>query len=166
MKLEFTSQSFVRVVFELLALGIVVGARCQIARSQAEVRAYHKEQPCPSTGKARGACPGYQVDHVIPRRAGGADHRGNMHWLSVEDHRWKKRNGGTSEFRNSRQADLRGATAHAGFGLYPRSCKVVARRRATMRRIGRDRMTAQLACMHEHAGLSLTNVHARFCDGL
>lgn len=89
MKFEFTSQSFVRVVFVLLALGMVAEVDARIARSQAEVRAYRKEQPCPSTGKVRGACPGYQVDHVIPLCAGGPDHRSNMHWLSVEDHRWK-----------------------------------------------------------------------------
>ncbi len=89
MKFEFTSQSFVRVVLALLALGMVAEVDARIPRSQAEVRAYRKEHPCPSTEKVRGACPGYQVDHVIPLCAGGPDHRSNMHWLSVEDHRWK-----------------------------------------------------------------------------
>lgn len=31
-------------------------------------RLYH----CPRTGKIRGACPGYIIDHVVPLCAGGA----------------------------------------------------------------------------------------------
>ncbi|MDR2905636.1 MAG: HNH endonuclease [Helicobacteraceae bacterium] len=45
--------------------------------------------PCPSTGKTKGACPGYQVDHVIPLKCGGADHRSNMQWLTISDHKAK-----------------------------------------------------------------------------
>lgn len=89
MEFELTSRSLVRVVLSLLALGIVADADARIARSQTEVRAFRKEHPCPSTQKVRGRCPGYQVDHVIPLCAGGQDHRSNMHWLSLEDHRWK-----------------------------------------------------------------------------
>lgn len=37
-------------------------------------------------------CPGYQVDHIMPLCAGGADSPANMHWLSIEDHRRKTAN--------------------------------------------------------------------------
>jgi hypothetical protein len=60
-----------------------------IHRSATEVRAFRTENPCPATGRVRGACPGWQVDHPIPLCAGGPDHRSNMAWLSVEDHRFK-----------------------------------------------------------------------------
>lgn len=60
-----------------------------IERSQAEVRAFRADHPCPATGRVRGACPGHQVDHARPLCAGGLDHRSNMQWLSIEDHRWK-----------------------------------------------------------------------------
>lgn len=64
-------------------------ATARIPRSAAEVKAFRLENPCPSTGLLRGACPGYQVDHTIPLCAGGPDHRSNMFWLSIEDHRFK-----------------------------------------------------------------------------
>jgi hypothetical protein len=57
--------------------------------SAAEVRAYRAENPCPSTGKTRGASPGWQVDHPDPLCAGGRDHPSNMQWITVADHKWK-----------------------------------------------------------------------------
>jgi len=50
-----------------------------------------KENPCPSTGKNRGACPGYVVDHIIAIKRGGADHPYNMQWQTVEDAKVKDR---------------------------------------------------------------------------
>ena len=73
----------------LLILATSVAAGQPIQRSAAEVRAFRAENPCPATGRARGACPGWQVDHPKPLCAGGLDHRSNMAWLSVEDHKWK-----------------------------------------------------------------------------
>ena len=58
-------------------------------RSATEVRAFRAEHPCPVTGRARGACPGWEVDHIIALCAGGPDKRTNMHWLRKEDHRFK-----------------------------------------------------------------------------
>lgn len=60
-----------------------------IQRSAAEVRAFRAEHPCPATGQHRGACPGWDVDHVRPLCAGGEDRPGNMQWISDEDHRFK-----------------------------------------------------------------------------
>lgn len=76
------------VLLLIVAIG-PLSAEARIPRSQAEVQAYRAENPCPSTGRRRGACPGYQVDHTVPLCAGGLDHRTNMFWLAVEDHRWK-----------------------------------------------------------------------------
>src|SRR5437868_3616872 len=36
--------------------------------------AFVKLHPCPATGKAKGPCLGYVVDHIKPLCAGGADH--------------------------------------------------------------------------------------------
>lgn len=69
-----------------------------IASGPAEARPYRSPQaraefvratPCPSTGKPRGACPGWEVDHVEPLKCGGADAPANMQWLTVEQHRAK-----------------------------------------------------------------------------
>jgi hypothetical protein len=54
-------------------------------RSAAEVLAFKRVNPCPSTGARRGACPGYIVDHIEPLCAGGPDHRSNMQWQAVDD---------------------------------------------------------------------------------
>ena len=67
-------------------------AFCQpIQRSAAEILAFKRHNPCPSTGQQRGACPGYQVDHTVPLCAGGEDKPANMAWLSIDDHRFKTR---------------------------------------------------------------------------
>lgn len=42
--------------------------------------AFQHQNPCPSTGKTSGACPGYVVDHVTPLKRGGADAPSNMQW--------------------------------------------------------------------------------------
>lgn len=47
------------------------------------------EQACPATGLHRGACPGWQVDHVVALCAGGPDKRANMQWINLDDHRFK-----------------------------------------------------------------------------
>lgn len=60
-------------------------------RSAAERLAFIRENPCPATGLRRGSCPGFEMDHIQPLCAGGADHRSNLQWLSVEDHRFKTR---------------------------------------------------------------------------
>jgi hypothetical protein len=63
----------------------------RIQRSAAEVLAFKRHNPCPSTGQRRGACPGWQIDHVQPLCSGGPDTRANMQWLTVADHRVKTR---------------------------------------------------------------------------
>jgi 5-methylcytosine-specific restriction endonuclease McrA len=49
------------------------------------------EHPCPTNGRHRGACPGWQVDHVIPLKCNGPDTPTNMQWLTVEEHKAKTR---------------------------------------------------------------------------
>lgn len=72
----------------LLAAALAAGAAAA-QRSAAERLAFVRENPCPATGLRRGACPGWEVDHIVPLCAGGADTRANMHWLSKDDHRFK-----------------------------------------------------------------------------
>lgn len=59
------------------------------ARSPSEVRSFRAEHSCPATGYARGACPGWEVDHIRPLCAGGEDKPGNMQWIRKDDHRFK-----------------------------------------------------------------------------
>ena len=73
----------------LLALALSFAVHARIPRDAAQVRSFRAEHPCPATGLKRGACPGWDVDHVVPLCAGGADHPSNLQWLSKEDHKWK-----------------------------------------------------------------------------
>lgn len=70
----------------LLLLMVFAAASVPAApRSSAARAAFVREHPCPSTGKARGACPGWVVDHITPLCAGGPDDPKNMQWQTVED---------------------------------------------------------------------------------
>jgi hypothetical protein len=60
-------------------------------RSNVERHAFVKENPCPSTGRARLPCPGYIIDHVVPLCAGGPDKPINMQWQTVEEAKTKDR---------------------------------------------------------------------------
>lgn len=76
----------------IVAFGLVAApAEAKPHRSAAEVLAFKRHNPCPSTGRQRGACPGFEVDHITPLCAGGPDTQANMQWLSVDDHRFKTR---------------------------------------------------------------------------
>ena len=73
----------------LAAAVAVLPAQAKLERDRAQVRAFRAEHPCPVTGRTRGACPGWHVDHVMPLCAGGADRPSNMQWITREDHRFK-----------------------------------------------------------------------------
>lgn len=55
----------------------------RIKRSGAAKDAFKRQQPCASTGRRSGACPGYVIDHVRPLGCGGADAPTNMQWQTV-----------------------------------------------------------------------------------
>lgn len=76
----------------LLALLAVLAFNADaVDRSAAQVAAFKRHNPCPSTGQRRGGCPGYVVDHVYPLCAGGIDHPSNMQWQSTSESRAKDR---------------------------------------------------------------------------
>lgn len=60
-------------------------------RAKVQRAAFQREHPCPVTGRATGACPGYVVDHIKPLCAGGPDHPSNMQWQTVADAKVKDR---------------------------------------------------------------------------
>jgi hypothetical protein len=65
----------------------------KITRSQAVLRAFQRTHPCPSTGKTRGKCPGYILDHGIPLCLIGkvGDVVENINWQSVAEAKLKDR---------------------------------------------------------------------------
>lgn len=73
----------------LLLSFAAISTHAQINRDRAQVRAFRAENPCPATGRTRGPCAGWEIDHAVPLCAGGADHPSNLQWLRKEDHRFK-----------------------------------------------------------------------------
>jgi hypothetical protein len=63
----------------------------RIKRSPAARRDFQRSNPCPSTGKSSGSCPGYVIDHVTPLKRGGADAPANMQWQTVQAAKAKDR---------------------------------------------------------------------------
>lgn len=79
-----------------LVLLLVVSARVAPAfagkhRSSAARAEFKRLHPCPANGQARGACPGWVVDHVVPLCADGPDAPANMQWQTVADAKAKDR---------------------------------------------------------------------------
>lgn len=60
-------------------------------RDGSVIHQFRKANPCPETGKIRGACPGWEIDHKVPLCAGGRDEAGNLQWLRSAEHREKTR---------------------------------------------------------------------------
>lgn len=78
----------------VLALVMALAALCPPVwanpeRSRAVRAEFMRIHPCPATGRTRGACPGWQVDHITPLKCGGPDAVGNMQWLTVQAHKDK-----------------------------------------------------------------------------
>lgn len=74
-----------------LLLAVAAFAAQAVDRSWAVRAEFQRHHPCPSTEQPRGACPGYQVDHIQALKCGGRDELGNLQWLAVEAHREKTR---------------------------------------------------------------------------
>lgn len=55
-----------------------------ILRRADVLREFKRLYPCPSTGRATGPCPGWNIDHTIPLACGGCDSIPNLSWLPVE----------------------------------------------------------------------------------
>ena len=77
----------VRALFLALVSFTAAGAD----RSRSLRAEFQRLNPCPSTGETRGACYGFEVDHLQPICAGGRDEMDNLQWLSIEAHREKTR---------------------------------------------------------------------------
>jgi len=63
----------------------------KIEKSTAKVN----KQPCPATGKSRGACHGWVIDHKKALACGGDDAPHNMQWQTTEEakakDKWERR---------------------------------------------------------------------------
>lgn len=60
-------------------------AYAETHRSFKAKKAFKMTHPCPSTGRVKGSCPNYVIDHVIPLACGGLDDPVNMQWQTKEE---------------------------------------------------------------------------------
>jgi 5-methylcytosine-specific restriction endonuclease McrA len=80
-----------RTLIFLLIAACFFSADAEARRSGAARRHFAKIHACPSTGAHKASCPGYQIDHIVPLKCGGADAVYNMQWLTVTAHHEKTR---------------------------------------------------------------------------
>lgn len=55
-------------------------AQAESNRNYKAKKAFKLFHPCPSTGRYKGSCPNYVIDHIKPLACGGADSPDNMQW--------------------------------------------------------------------------------------
>lgn len=79
-----------KLILAVLALSVAWPAEAG-KRDPTQRAAFQRVNPCPSTGKPRGACPGYVVDHIRPLCAGGLDSPANMQWQTITEAKAKDR---------------------------------------------------------------------------
>ena len=56
------------------------GAYAEKNRSYKVKKAFKIDNLCPATGRTKGSCPNYIIDHIKPLACGGADTPENMQW--------------------------------------------------------------------------------------
>jgi len=70
-------------------------AQAEYKRSYKAKSQFKQSHPCPSTGRSKGSCPGYIIDHIKALACGGADHPSNMQWQTKADakakDKWERR---------------------------------------------------------------------------
>lgn len=85
-------QAFVAAVMTVvLTITSPVVAQAKSNRSHSAITAFKHAHPCPATGAAYGACPGWVIDHRIALACGGEDAPSNMQWQTIEDAKEKDR---------------------------------------------------------------------------
>lgn len=72
------------IIVALLGL-TTFSANAEYHRSQKAKSMFKHSHPCPSTGKTKGSCPGFVIDHVKPLACGGIDDASNMQWQTKAD---------------------------------------------------------------------------------
>lgn len=69
----------------LVLMLISFTAEAEQHRSQKAKNIFKTEHPCPATGRSKGSCPDYIIDHIRPLACGGADDASNMQWQTKAD---------------------------------------------------------------------------------
>ena len=79
-------RAFAILLFLLLLPNV---SRAEYHRSQKAKTVFKYTHPCPSTGRTKGSCPGYIIDHIKPLACDGADIPDNMQWQTKSEEKVK-----------------------------------------------------------------------------
>lgn len=78
----------------LLTLGSLNSA-AESNRNYKAKKAFKLASACPATGRYKGSCPNYVIDHINPLACGGLDSPDNMQWQTKADakakDKWERR---------------------------------------------------------------------------
>ena len=91
---------------------------------------FMQRSPCPSTGHAQGACPGWVIGYEVPLCSGGAEDADNMQWQPAAEADAKARQQRWTFERGAIQNMMRGravARAPEANGACPALAEVFAR---------------------------------------
>lgn len=83
--MRVTPSILTRIVLYALVIPTLGAATGKSERSRSARAEFQRGHPCPANGAARGPCPGYVVDHVIPLCTDGPDRPENMQWQYLAD---------------------------------------------------------------------------------
>lgn len=79
-------RTVIRFLLLILGLSLVcLSVFARQTRSHQAIAEFKRQQPCPATGQARGACPGWVIDHITALACGGPDKPANMQWQTTAD---------------------------------------------------------------------------------
>lgn len=67
-----------------LILALILALSCNVnaesKRSYKAKKVFKIDRPCPATGRTKGSCPNYVIDHIKPLACGGTYSPDNMQW--------------------------------------------------------------------------------------
>ena len=73
-----------KLLLTIILCCISLTSKAEYHRSQKAKAVFRNSQPCPSTQKSKGSCPGYIIDHIKALACGGSDSPDNMQWQTKE----------------------------------------------------------------------------------
>ena len=74
-----------KLLLTIILCCISLSSQAEYHRSQKAKTIFKYSHPCPSTGRTKGSCPGYIIDHVKALACGGSDSPDNMQWQTKEE---------------------------------------------------------------------------------
>ena len=96
LKLSTTIMTYTKYILAMLFCCISLSSHAEYHRSLKAKAMFRYLHPCPATGRTKGSCPGYIIDHVDPLACGGADEPSNMQWQTkaeaMSKDKWERKN--------------------------------------------------------------------------